>query len=115
MASTTLFVNKTGDMVKMKVGNSQYSSDIASIEGGGEYRMHVNMNDTYREFMVGIGDGGKKAIVSSDDCCDYQCITIKEVNGEIDLLREPRQQATASVVEGTAAAKRPWFTWKLWV
>lgn len=112
-SNTTLFVNKTRDMVKMKVGNSQYSSDLASIEGGGgEYRMHVNMNDTYREFMVGIGSEGKRVIVTSDDCCDFQCITIKEVNGQIDLLREPRQQATSSA---NTAAKRPWFTWKMWV
>jgi hypothetical protein len=114
--STTLFVNQTKGLVKLKVGNSQYSSDVASIEGGGEYRMQVNMNDTYREFLVGVGSEGKKMIVTSDDCCDYECITIKEDGGNIDLLRQPRAGATADVVVASPAkaSKKSRFTWKIW-
>jgi hypothetical protein len=54
-------------------------------------------------------------IVTSDDCCDFQCITIQEVDGEIELLRQPRDLQQA-VMGGTAAAKKkPWFSWGLWV
>ena len=85
--------------------------------------MQVNMNDTYREFLVGVGSDGKNMIVTSDDCCDYKCITIKELEGgQIDLLREPRQQlavgtstpCVAADVAHAKASKNSWFSWKIW-
>lgn len=119
--NTTRFVNKTRHMVKMQVGNNQRYADLASIREGGEYKMHVNMNDTYREFTVGVvgadpADSKAKVIVTSDDCCDFQCITIQEVDGEIELLRQPRD-LQQTVMGGTTAAakKKPWFSWGLWV
>lgn len=121
-STSTLFVNQTGNVVNMKVGNNRSSTPIASIAGGGQFRMPVNMNDTYREFLVGVdSDARKTVIVTSDDCCDYQCITIKEIaDGTIDLLREPRHQqqtdGTAKLEQMTSqAAKKPWFAWKMWV
>lgn len=127
-STSTLFVNQTGNVVNMKVGNTRSSAPIASIAGGEQFRMPVNMNDTYREFLVGVGsDTGnlKTVIVTSDDCCDYQCITIKEIaDGTIDLLREPRRQqqqtdGTNSVkldqMTSSPAAKRPWFAWRMCV
>ncbi|KAG0558541.1 hypothetical protein KC19_10G035900 [Ceratodon purpureus] len=116
MASTaTRFVNKTTHMVKMQVGSSQYCSVLASIEEGGEYKLHVNVNDTYREFTVAVGSepGCRKMIVTSDDCCDFQCITIEEVDGKIELLRQPRE--SQPTVGSTPASKKPWFSWGMWM
>jgi hypothetical protein len=108
--TTTLFVNKTGHAVKMQVGNSQYFSDLTSIKEGGEYKLSVNMNDTYREFAVVSGQDGsscsKKEIVSSDDCCEFQCITIQEATDGtgIELLRQPRDSVSHTSDTGSSSA-----------
>lgn len=107
--------------MKMQVGNNHRYSDLASIKGGGEYKLHVNMNDTYREFSVGIvgtdsADSMKRVIVSSDDCCEFKCITIKEVGGEIELLHQPRAEQQTLVSGSTSASKKKsWFSWGMWV
>jgi len=90
--TTTVFVNKSGHVVKLQVGNSQHFSSLASIRDGGEYKLNVNMNDTYREFAVCLDGSSKKEILSSDDCCEFQSITIQEMaDGKLELLRQPRE------------------------
>ncbi len=109
-SATTVFVNKTGHVVRMKVGNNQHFSYLASIKDGGEYKMHVNVNDTYREFAVCLDESSKKEIVSSDDCCEFQCITIQEMaDGKIELLRQPRESISGS---RSVSKKSSWFS--LW-
>ena len=80
--------------------------------------MHVNMNDTYREFMIGMGsDEGKRVIVvTSDDCCDFQCITIEEDDGRLDVFKEPQQQTawTGAGQDADTLAKKPWFRECCW-
>ena len=117
MAATTVFVNHTQEPLHMKVGNQPHFADLTTVAKGAKYTMRVDFNATYQEFLMGVDAQGKNLIVSSDDCCDYKCITVKEVNGKFDVLKEPRQRVvdtTTSNSDHGVAAKKPMFSsWKL--
>ena len=117
MAATTVIVNLTQEPMHMKVGNQRHFADLTTVAKGAKYTMRVDFNATYQEFLMGVDAQGKKLIVSSDDCCDYKCITVKEVNGKFDVLKEPRQHVvdtTTSNSDGVAAKKPMFSSWKLW-
>ena len=114
-----MIVNHTQEPLHLKVGNQRDFEEFATVAKGAKYTMHVDFNATYQEFLMGVDAQGKKLIVSSDDCCDYKCITIKEANGKFDVHKEPRRQHVLDTVTtsrcGVAAAKKPMFSsWKLW-
>ena len=116
---TTVFVNLTQEPMHMKVGNQRHFADLATVAKGAKYTMRVDSNATYQEFLMGVDAQGKELIVSSDDCCDYKCITVKEVNGKFDVHKEPRDRAVDTVTTSSSriggAAKKPMFSsWKLW-
>ncbi|KAG0616246.1 hypothetical protein M758_5G101600 [Ceratodon purpureus] len=90
----TQIVNNTQQVLDMKVGNSLYSVDLARLGSGAKHTMQVDYTDTYQEYKIHVlgSDGSNMAIlvVTSDDCCDYKCIVISEVDGKFDLRKEPR-------------------------
>ena len=119
-AATTVIVNHTQEPLHMKVGNQPHFADLATLAKGAKYTMRVDSNATYQEFLMGVDAQGKELIVSSDDCCDYKCITVKEVDGKFDVHKEPRRQhvvdltTTSNHGDGAAAAKKPMFSsWRL--
>lgn len=119
MAATTVIVNLTQEPMHMKVGNQRHFADLTTVAKGAKYTMRVDSNATYQEFLMGVDAQGKKLTVSSDDCCDYKCITVKEVNGKFDVHKEPRDRAVDTVTTSSSriggAAKKPMFSsWKLW-
>jgi hypothetical protein len=117
MAATTVIVNHTQEPMHMKVGNQRHFADLTTVAKGAKYTMRVDFNTTYQEFLMGVDAQGKKLIVSSDDCCDYKCITVKEVNGKFDVHKEPRLHVvdtTTSSTDGVAAKKPMFSSWKLW-
>lgn len=91
--AVTEIVNNTQQVLNMRVGNHHYFVDFAKIRKGAKHRMQVNYNDTYQEFsLMGPDPAGKNnVVVTSDDCCDYKCITITEtVDGHFTVDRVPR-------------------------
>ena len=104
----TVIVNDTKQVLSMKVGNHRHFADLATVQQGATYTMEVDFNATYREFQfTGVegrdrGDQNQnqnrynhnKLIVSSDECCDYSCITVKEVDdsGKLGVQKEPRKK-----------------------
>ena len=117
MAATTVIVNHTQEPLHMKVGNQRHFAELTTVAKGAKYTMHVDFNATYQEFLMGVDAQGKNLIVSSDDCCDYKCITIKEANGKFDVHKEPRRDVVDTVTTSSCgvAAKKPMFSsWKLW-
>jgi len=55
-------------------------------------------------------------IVSSDECCDYKCIIIKEVDGEFNVEKEPRWQfSDEATVETPTAVKKSKLSWRFWL
>lgn len=107
----TEIVNNTQQVLNVKVGNHKFFVDFAKIRKGSKHRMPVDYNDTYQEFWMGPDRTGKNVIVTSDDCCDYKCITITEVNGQFIVDRVPRMHYHAveeeSATDFAPAAKRP--------
>jgi hypothetical protein len=97
----------------MRVGNHRHFADLATVQQGATYTMDVDFNGTYREFQFTGAEGGldrgdrnrnqnrnnhEKLIVSSDECCDYSCITVKEVDnsGKLGVQKEPRKKPPPS-------------------
>ena len=126
--AVTEIVNNTQQELRMKIGNHHYFVDFARIRKGAKHTVHVDYNDTYQEFLMGPDGTGKNLIVTSDDCCDYKCITITEKDGRFGVERVPRVNFRSSVTEdeeetgsSTPAAKKAnhghglnWKTmWKL--
>lgn len=111
---TTVIVNETKHGLTVKVGNRNCYARLTSVKVGGEYQMHLDVNWTYREFLVqDKTDRARQLCINSDDCCDYERITIKEVDGAFDVHRELRQQfrTSSGAVEETSAIS----SWKLWL
>ena len=112
-AGKTVIVNDTKQVLSMRVGNHRHFADLATVQQGAAYTMDVDFNGTYREFQfTGVegrdrGDQNQnqnrrsnhdKLIVSSDECCDYSCITVKEVDdsGKLGVQKEPRKKPSSS-------------------
>lgn len=120
MAPTvTEIVNNTQQVLNLKVGNQQYFVDFTKIRKGSKLTMQVDHNDTYQEFLMGPDRTGKNVIVTSDDCCDFKCITITEVDGQFTVDRVPRMHYRMAEDDAAPVAKKPcqgssWKTmWKL--
>lgn len=121
--SSTVIVNNTQRELDIQVGNHQYFVHFASLPKGEKHKLRVGYSDTYQEFLMGVDKSGKKLIVTSDDCCDYKCITISEVDGKFDVQREPRRHfshaddsSTADNAQPSAiASKKPTrSSWRFW-
>jgi hypothetical protein len=118
----TVIVNETGQGLTMKVGSRDCFVRIASVEEGGEYTMRHCVDWTYQEFVLeDPSDPGRKLFVNSDDCCDYERITVKECAGVLSAETVPRHEiwdtggCQLAVAEHTAtAAKREKFSWRCW-
>lgn len=115
----TAIVNKTRQDLKVKVGNQRHFADLATVPKlGGNYTMDMDVNGTYREFQItgstssGPADEGKKLVLSSDECCDYSCITIKEGDGKFDVHKEPRRRPSSSSSRATKPKKSIWTLWR---
>ena len=112
---TTVIVNDTAHALTMKVEYHLYSVDFATVDKGAKFTMNVDYNATYQEFLMGVDAKGKRLILSSDECCDYKCIVIKEVDGEFDVEKEPRRHFSNEAVNTPAAAKKSKFSWRFWL
>ncbi len=113
---TTVIVNNTAHALKMKVGNHRSFVDFATLDKGAKHTMNVDCNTTYHEFLMGVDIKGKRLIVSSDECCDYKCIIIKEVDGEFNVEMEPRCQfGDEATVETPNAVKKSKLSWRFWL
>lgn len=117
MAVSTQIRNGTKHVMKVLVGSGRHISELATVEAGGKYVIAVDYNATYREYTVGVDAPGlEKFVVSSDDLCDNNCITIKEEGSKLTVQKEPRQSTTAPASGTTSKAlkKHSWLpSWML--
>lgn len=126
MSEPTIVIhNATQGDLKMQVGNHRYFVYLTTVQKDKDYTMPVDFNATYQEYLMGEDSTGKKLIVSTDDCCDYKSITIKETYGEFDVQKVPRRAAAATTPESAnysdeqsssaaAGGKKPKTNWRFW-
>jgi len=116
---TTMIVNETQQPLTMKVGNRNHFFRLARVKIGGEYAMEICVDWTYQEFMLEDKRGaGKKLFVNSDDCCDYERITVKESgdsDGKLLGIKVPRKQFSEPEEEVVGAKKGKIFNWRFWM
>jgi hypothetical protein len=108
--NTTVIVNNTQQDLAMQVGNHMYFVPFANLAKGAKKKLRVDYNDTYQEFLMGVDKAGNKLIVTSDECCDFKCITITESDGKFDVQREPRWHHptnSASSADSSPSSKKP--------
>nr|PNR36378.1 hypothetical protein PHYPA_022229 [Physcomitrium patens] len=121
--STTLIINKTKDVLMLKLRSHNSDTKIATIQRDGHHGMLVKANETYREFVLQGNHGGcgnEQLIVTSDELYDNESITIIEsTDGKLCLhqvaresLDDPERRPPAPAVEPTL-----WFAWikRLWL
>lgn len=101
---TTVIVNATKQGLTMKVGNRNCYARLTSVKVGGEYTMKIDVNWTYQEFLLqDKAHSENQLFINSDDCCDYEHITIKEnTDGTFDVQRDLREQfrTGSSAIQG---------------
>jgi hypothetical protein len=89
--SSTEIINKTGKALKLKVGNNLVFTDLTVVAKDGSYKVHVDPNATYQEYLMGKDRNGRPLIISSDDCADNKSITIVEDDdGNFNTIKKPR-------------------------
>nr|PNR30723.1 hypothetical protein PHYPA_027039 [Physcomitrium patens] len=112
---TSMIRNASKCILILSAGSGHYFVPVAKVEKGGEYAMRLGMNWAYREFQLEYeDDAGKKVLVTSDDCCDYERITITERDGQLVLDTVPRNHYGPSSSEAgwqTKTIKRSFLSW----
>ncbi|KAG0605735.1 hypothetical protein M758_9G084000 [Ceratodon purpureus] len=113
---TTVIVNNTKHGLTMKVGNRQCYARLTSVKVGGEYKMQLDVNWTYQEFMVqDKARSHNQVFINSDDCCDYERITIQELDGKFNVQKDLRGQFRSSCSAVEEESSGLISTWKSWL
>lgn len=107
---STQIINQTSRPLDMKVGNYRYFTKLATVDTNKSYTVHINYDDTYMEYSLGVDDGAggssNSVIVNSDECVDNKTIIVRELNGKFDVKMEPRTSLD------NASKKSRWKFWE---
>ncbi|KAG0558805.1 hypothetical protein KC19_10G056300 [Ceratodon purpureus] len=120
---TTAISNRTLQALVLKVGNQNYFAKLATVAVGSEHKVEIDVNWTYQEFslepVLTAGATLQKIIVNSDDCCDFERITITESDGKLQADKTPRGQLndadSASFNTWRSYFGWPKFNWRFWL
>jgi hypothetical protein len=109
----TAIINRTEQALILKVGNQNCFAKLATVGVGGQHKVEIDVNWTYQEFSLEPATAGatlQKIVVNSDDCCDFERITITESGGKFQVDKIPRGQVNASD-SGLFNTRRSYFSW----
>lgn len=120
---TTVIVNRASEALVLKVGNQNCFAKLATIRAGGEHKVEIDVNWTYQEFSlepVKAGTGSlEKIVVSSDDCCDFERISVTESGGRLHVGKVARGQSHTGTVSFISNWRTyftsPKFKWRFWL
>lgn len=119
----TEIVNKTSRSLKLKVGNNLVFTDLTVVQKDSSYKVIVDPNATYQEYLMGKDRNGKPLIISSDDCADNKQITIQEDKDgnyiTVKKARNPTPKGAAlspssSTSESGSSSSKAGSTSKFW-
>jgi hypothetical protein len=121
MGSTEI-VNKTTKPLKLKVGNNLVFTDLTVVLKDHTYKVHVDPNATYQEYLMGKDRHGKPVIISSDDCADNKQIIIQEdKDGNFSVVKKTRNPSKGpelspsdSTSESGSSSSRAGSSSKFW-
>ncbi|KAG0605537.1 hypothetical protein M758_9G066800 [Ceratodon purpureus] len=117
---TTVIINRTSNPLEMKMGNHRFFTNLATVAKNDSYAVKANSNDTYQEYRLEAvhNSSGNSVIVNSDECVDNKTIIIKEVEGKLQVEREPRElprlsssSAIPATLEDESVKKSKWLVW----
>lgn len=104
----TVIVNHTQQ--ELRVGNRNCFAKLAAIPVGGEHEVEIDVNWTYQEFSLepaGRGGHVMKIIISSDECCDYERITVTMSEGSLRTEKIGRGQSGCNVTDDLVNTTTP--------
>jgi len=96
----TVIVNRTRQELVLRVGNHNCFAKVATIVDGGEHKIEIDVNWTYQEFCLEPTNAGlvlQKIILSSDDCCDFELMTVTISEGKLQLEKVARGQTNDDI------------------
>nr|PNR34425.1 hypothetical protein PHYPA_024242 [Physcomitrium patens] len=112
---TTVVTNQTTHGYTMMVVNRNHYSTLVTLNVGDEYRMRLDVNWTYQEFCLeNQDDAAKRFFISSDECCDYESITIEESDGGINVTKVARKHYGADSAQQQQQEEEQKSTSKCW-
>ena len=94
-SASTLFVNCTDKVFELKEGNAGVFRNVATLQPQNDktknsYKINLDPNATYREYVVATGMTGEKVLVTSDECYDSSTIEIVKENDKYVAKPSPR-------------------------
>lgn len=114
----TTIVNRTKYPVVLRVGHQNCFAKLATIEVGGKHTIEIDVHWTYQEFALEPVTSGAtalmKIIVNSDDCCDYERLTVTESGGKFQVDKVARAHFNYGTDGRHPEVRRGWesyFTW----
>ena len=119
---STVIANRTGEVLILKVGNQNCLAKLGTIAVGGEHKVDLDVNWTYQEFSLEQFKQGvtKKIVVSSDDCCDFERLTVTESRGEFQVDKVARGQKSDAphdvplISNWSSFFTWPKLSWRFW-
>jgi VCBS repeat-containing protein len=113
---TTAIINRTEQALILRVGNQNCFAKLATVGVGGQHKVEIDVNWTYQEFslepaaQLTTGATLQKLIVNSDDCCDFERITVTQSGGTLQADKIPRGKLHGADGE-PCITWRSYFSW----
>jgi hypothetical protein len=94
-SASTLFVNCTNEVFELKEGNAGVFRNVATLQPKDDptkskFKINLDPNATYREYVVATGMAGEKVLVTSDECYDSKTIKIVKKDDVYKAETSPR-------------------------
>jgi hypothetical protein len=85
---STKIVNLTGSEVQLKEGNAGLTSAYRILKANESEKVSVDMNATYKTYVIASTPGGHLLDLNSDFCTDYKIVYIRK-DGNGKLFKDP--------------------------
>jgi hypothetical protein len=94
----SILENKSACVIRISAGNPVSYTEIAEIPFKGRYKVYVDPNGTYREYIIDVIEmpDVSPLILTPDDMIDFGTIEITVEEGMIKTERKPRDTGRAS-------------------
>jgi hypothetical protein len=85
---STKIVNLTGSEVQLREGNAGLTSTYMTLKANESEKVLVDMNATYKTYVIASTPGGHLLDLNSDFCTDYKIVYIRK-DGKGKVFKDP--------------------------